>query len=143
MSGQRSIVFVKTTPFSANPKFSRRQNILETIHGALGPDTIAQIAKSIALFGMGGVGKTQIAIQYAYQNLEQFEVILWVAADNDTTIGESFWAIADGLGQLGSEDEATDAVAAAGAVKKCLAMTSTSTKRFPTCLIPVHLTALL
>jgi len=116
---------------------------LETIHGALGPDTIAQIAKFIALFGMGGVGKTQIAIQYAYQNLEQFEAILWVAADNDTTIGESFWAIADGLGQLGSEDEAKDAVAAAGAVKKFLAMTSTSTKRFPTCLIPVHLTALL
>jgi len=101
VSGQRSIIFVKTTPFSANPKFSRRQN------------------------------------------LEQFEVILWVAADNDTTIGESFWAIADGLGQLGSEDEAKDAVAAAGAVKKFLAMTSTSTKRFPTCLIPVHLTALL
>ena len=49
--------------FSVNPKFSGRQDILETVHNALGPDAHSPSTKSIALFGMGGVGKTQVAIQ--------------------------------------------------------------------------------
>lgn len=61
---------------------------------------------------MGGVGKTQIAIQYAYRNMEKFDVILWIAADNAIAIGQSFRTIADGLGLLGSNEETKDAAAA-------------------------------
>lgn len=53
-------------PSPANPKFSRRQNTLEMVRNTLGPDAYSPSTKSIALFGMGGVGKTQVAIQYAY-----------------------------------------------------------------------------
>jgi hypothetical protein len=48
-------------PFSANGKFSGRQDVLDVVHDALGPGANASVSstKSIALFGMGGVGKTQ------------------------------------------------------------------------------------
>jgi hypothetical protein len=48
-------------PFSANRKFSGRQDVLDVVHDALGPGANASVSstKSIALFGMGGVGKTQ------------------------------------------------------------------------------------
>ena len=64
--------------FSVNSKFSGRQDILETVHNARGPDAHSPSTKSIALFGMGGVGKTQVAIQYAYQNLDQFDDVQWL-----------------------------------------------------------------
>ncbi|RYP46257.1 hypothetical protein DL768_007524 [Monosporascus sp. mg162] len=89
-----------------------REDVLDAIGKSLGPEAAAPTLRSIALFGMGGAGKTQIAIQYAYRNLEKFDVILWIAADNAIAIGQSFRTVADGLGLLGSDEEIKDAAAA-------------------------------
>lgn len=110
-------------PFSMNPKFSGRQDILETVHNALGPDASSPSAKSIALFGTGGVGKTQIAIQYAYQNQDQFDVVLWIAADNAITMSQSFRVIAEGLELLNAGEEPKDTV---WAVRNWISTTSKS-----------------
>lgn len=106
--------------FSANP------NILATVRSALNPECESQasLPKSMALFGMGGVGKTQIAIQYSYLELESFDAILWMSADNAISIGKSFRTIADGLGLLESDDERKDVAVATCKVKKWLATTS-------------------
>jgi hypothetical protein len=111
-------------PFSANARFSGREDILAAIRSALDPESQASLPKSIALFGMGGVGKTQIATQYAYHELESFDVILWISADNAISIGQSFRTIADGLGLLESDDERRDVAVAIYKVKKWLATTS-------------------
>ncbi|KAK4116309.1 TPR-like protein [Canariomyces notabilis] len=116
-------------PFPANTRFSGREDVLDAVHKALSlrdTATSTQSPRSMALFGMGGVGKTQIALQYAYQNLEEFQVILWVAADNAIAIGQSFRAIAEGLGLLGTEDYTKDAAAALWKVKNWLTKTKTS-----------------
>lgn len=111
-------------PFGANTKFSGREDVLDAIGKPLDPETAATSLKSIALFGMGGVGKTQIAIQYAYRNLEKFDVVLWIAADNAIAIGQSCRTIADGLGLLGSDEEIKDTAAAIYKIKNWLATTS-------------------
>lgn len=111
-------------PFPASTKFSGREDVLEAVHKALDPGSRGALLKSVALFGMGGIGKTQIAIQYAYQNLRHFEAVLWVAADNAIAIGHSFRAIAEGLELLGSGDESKDAAAAVWTVKNWLTTTS-------------------
>jgi hypothetical protein len=111
-------------PFAANTKFSGHEDILGAIGESLDPEIVAPSLKSVALFGMGGVGKTQIAIQYAYQNLEKFDVIFWIAADNAIAIQQSFRTIADGLGLLGSDEDIKDAAAAIYKMKNWLATTS-------------------
>ena len=91
--------------FPPNPKFSGREEILDIVHDALRPEVAASSSKSMALFGMGGAGKTQIALQYAYRNLEAYDIVLWVMADNSIAILRSFREIAEGLGLLAGVNE--------------------------------------
>ena len=112
-------------PFTANTKFSGREDVLSLIRETLQTETATPSLKSIALFGMGGVGKTQIAIQYAHCNLENFDVVLWVAADNGISIGQSCRTIADELGLLGKDEHMKDTAAAVYKMKSWLATTST------------------
>jgi hypothetical protein len=113
----------KNIPFCANARFSGREDVLAAIRSALNPESQSSMPKSIALFGMGGVGKTQIAIQYAYLELESFDVVLWISADNAISIGQSFRTVADGLGLLESDDERKDVAVATYKVKKWLTTT--------------------
>ncbi|TLD28819.1 hypothetical protein PspLS_03746 [Pyricularia sp. CBS 133598] len=113
-------------PFSANAKFSGRDEVLATIHGALDPDMVASSHKSSALFGMGGVGKTQIALEYAYSSVHKFDIVMWVAADNAIAIGQSFRTIADGLGLLGDGGETNRSAAAIWKMKNWLLTTKSS-----------------
>ncbi|TGJ79179.1 hypothetical protein E0Z10_g9594 [Xylaria hypoxylon] len=125
-SGSDKRIQYNNIPFISNTKFSGREDVLDRVHNALDIDSPSSTLKSIALFGMGGVGKTQIALQYAYQNLQHFEVVLWVAADNPIAIGQSFRAIANELGLLKTDDDQKDAVAAVWKIKNWLITTKTT-----------------
>jgi hypothetical protein len=52
----------------------------------------------IALSGLGGVGKTQIAIEYAYRYRADYEAVLWANADERSLLTTSFAEIAKLLG---------------------------------------------
>ncbi|KAJ2981226.1 hypothetical protein NUW58_g6738 [Xylaria curta] len=125
-SGTNKRTQYNNIPFISNTKFSGRKDLLDKIHNVLNLNSPSPMLKSMALFGMGGVGKTQIAVQYAYQNLQHFEVILWVAADNAIAIGQSFRAIANGLGLLETDDDQKDAAGAVWKIKNWLITTKTS-----------------
>lgn len=70
---------------------------------------------------MGGVGKTQIALQYANKSRGRFNVVLWVAAESSISIGQSFLGIARDLGLIKSAEEIQDPAAAILRVKSWLA----------------------
>ena len=61
--------------------------------------------RSFVLCGFGGIGKTQIAIQYAYSRLQQYDAIFWVQADGADKIANSFRDIAIELQLIQSADE--------------------------------------
>ena len=108
-----------------NARFSGRDDILEELDTAIvDPKGRSASLMSVALFGMGGVGKTQIAIQFAYRNLDKFDVVLWVAADNAISIGQSLKTVAESLDLFGADDDTKDAAAAIWRVKNWLSSTS-------------------
>ena len=61
-------------------------------------------APSQAIAGLGGVGKTQTAVEYAYRHREQYRAVLWVRADTEASIAFGYRALAEMLLGLPEED---------------------------------------
>ena len=88
-----------------NPGFTGRGGLLAAVRERLlaGDTAVVQ-----AFQGMGGVGKTQLAIEYAYQFAGAYELGWWVNAEQGGLIGEQFAALGAALGcvQAGAGVEA-------------------------------------
>lgn len=88
------------------PEFCGRDKILNALEEHLIPRNQASSVGpspsllSYALCGTGGLGKTQIAIEFAYASMQRkdFDAIFWVAASNEGNLAKSFSDIAVGLG---------------------------------------------
>ena len=78
-----------------NPGFAGREALLTTIREALAGGDRATVQ---ALLGMGGVGKTQVALEYAHRFADEYDLISWIGAEQSGLIGEQFAALADALG---------------------------------------------
>lgn len=107
-------------PYSVNPRFWGRQDALEAVKQALGPNKDNKRQRSFALWGMGGVGKTQIALQYASESRQLFDTVLWISAENAIGSSQSFRDIARHVGLVQTDDESEDAMAAMMKVKDWL-----------------------
>jgi hypothetical protein len=78
-----------------NPAFTGRDQMLVDVRERLlgGNRTVVQ-----ALHGMGGVGKTQLAAEYAHRFSGGYDLVWWITAENSSLIGEQFAEMADVLG---------------------------------------------
>jgi tetratricopeptide (TPR) repeat protein len=77
-------------PYRPNPFFTDRGFILSTLYNHFTANQHIQQTPILALSGLPGVGKTQIAIQYAYSHLhKEYETILWLAADSRKNLSTS------------------------------------------------------
>jgi len=52
------------------------------IHQKLVLNAQPGITSSYVIYGLGGVGKTQLAIEYSYQHRNDFDIIHWLRADD-------------------------------------------------------------
>ncbi|KAL3494998.1 hypothetical protein BJX62DRAFT_196648 [Aspergillus germanicus] len=95
-------------PFAENSRFWGRREILSRIDNALFAETSQSSLRSFALYGMGGVGKTQIALKYANSSRSKFSAIFWIAAENSITLGQSFREIAKMMCLIKPDEEADD-----------------------------------
>jgi tetratricopeptide (TPR) repeat protein/transcriptional regulator with XRE-family HTH domain len=79
-------------PLQRNPCFTGRDAILTRLHTALHSRRKPPLPQ--ALCGLGGVGKTQTALDYAYRYAEEYHAVLWVKADTRDTLHSSFVSLA-------------------------------------------------
>ena len=85
-------------PFRKNKNFTGRDRELAEIHEALHfSDTLLSFQRILVLHGLGGIGKTQLAIQYAYSHQKDYTSVWWVNATTTQTLSESFLGIAQRL----------------------------------------------
>jgi tetratricopeptide (TPR) repeat protein len=84
-----------------NPGFTGRNGLLAAMRQRLKAGDRAVVQ---AMQGMGGVGKTQLAIEYAHRFAEGYDVAWWVNAEQAGLIGDQFAALGAALGcvQLGA-----------------------------------------
>ncbi|KAH0529526.1 hypothetical protein TsFJ059_004260 [Trichoderma semiorbis] len=83
-------------PFLRNEELIRRQDIVSELDRIL---PLSDDYSTAALYGLGGSGKTQIALDYAYRRCQVPNCsVFWVHADSETTFTQDFKAIAKRLG---------------------------------------------
>lgn len=104
-----SLPKVWNVPHLRNPNFTGREELLQELRSAL---TSGRAAAIVPIAGLGGVGKTQLALEYAYLHTADYEIVWWVRAEDPSTLIGDYARLATQLG-LPEKDLADQQVIAA------------------------------
>src|SRR5205823_2904680 len=82
-------------PYRRNMFFTGREDILTRLHDTLIAGKTAALTQPQAISGLGGIGKTQTAVEYAYRYGSEYQAVLWAKADSREVLVSDFVGIAD------------------------------------------------
>jgi hypothetical protein len=77
-------------PYPRNPYFTGREELLRRLASSLRAGETVGISQPQAVHGLGGVGKTQIALEYAYRYYQEYDAVLWTSADTQEALISGF-----------------------------------------------------
>jgi tetratricopeptide (TPR) repeat protein len=80
-----------------NPHFVGREEVLAQLQELLGQDQGPAVL-TLAITGLGGIGKTQTVLAYCYRHLAEYTLIWWLEADQGATLATQFVSLAPHLG---------------------------------------------
>jgi hypothetical protein len=87
-------------PYLRNPYFVGRTEILNAIKAQLLPYPTKLSTASVAICGLGGMGKTQVALSFALAEELEFETISWAVAEDQIKLANSFANFSLALGLI-------------------------------------------
>lgn len=117
MSQDKALPAIRNVPLAPTPDFTGRADELDKLKQLF--DARVTGTAIVAVHGLGGVGKTQLALRYARSCAAGYDVIWWVRAEHPATLAADFADLATAL-RLSPRGE-TDQRAAIDAVKHWLA----------------------
>src|SRR5450755_4661092 len=81
-------------PYPQNPLFTGREELLTQLATTLHAGQPTALSQPQAISGLGGIGKTQIAVEYAYRSRGDYQAVLWAQADTRENLTSSYLTIA-------------------------------------------------
>jgi DNA-binding SARP family transcriptional activator len=75
-----------------NPRFTGRDGMLSELRRRLGAGGATLVVQ--ALYGLGGVGKTQLALEYAHRFAADYDLVWWIDAEEPVLIPDQLAALA-------------------------------------------------
>ncbi|MDQ7904916.1 FxSxx-COOH system tetratricopeptide repeat protein [Phytohabitans sp. ZYX-F-186] len=74
-----------------NIGFTGREGLLQAIRRGL----LGEPWQPLILYGLGGVGKTQLAVEYAHRHADAYDLVWWIAADDRSRATASLAALGE------------------------------------------------
>jgi hypothetical protein len=106
---------VWNVPYHPNPYFIGRDLLLAEIHARL--TALEADSRRVVLTGLGGTGKTQLAVEYAYRQRADYDLVWWVRSEQPTSLLGDYASLAGqtplAAGLKTAENAAQEAVAEA------------------------------
>jgi tetratricopeptide (TPR) repeat protein len=96
-----------------NPNFTGRAELLAKLEQALRSGQPAALTQPQAIHGLGGVGKTQLAIEYAFRHTADYDVVWWIRSEEPATLATDYAALAQQLDLREKEETKQEVVVAA------------------------------
>jgi NB-ARC domain len=77
--------------------FIGRRSEIDKMKEALKPGDKSQEQRRLVLGGMGGIGKTQLAISYVKHHRNDYESVFWLNATSEATLKDGFRTVAKSI----------------------------------------------
>lgn len=106
-----------TIPYRQNRFFTGREQTLEQLSSFFSSWKAANTPIA-ALSGLGGIGKTQVVLEYAYRSSHTYQAVFWLNASSQETLVADLITLADALGLPLTKGQ--EAVAIFSSVKRWL-----------------------
>ena len=89
--------------YMRNPNFTGRKDLLKTLETNLNQGKITAITQ--AIHGLGGVGKTQLAVEYIYRYKDNYKVVWWINSEDVANLRTEYAELAVKLGEVDEKAE--------------------------------------
>ncbi|KAH0545465.1 hypothetical protein FGG08_000466 [Glutinoglossum americanum] len=95
-------------PYGLNPRFFSRAKEAAKVKEILDPRDGEDKLRVMAIYGLGGVGKTQLALHYANTSLKLYDIIAWIPSETQIKMTQALSAFARKLGLPIKDDPGED-----------------------------------
>ncbi|MEV0034724.1 FxSxx-COOH system tetratricopeptide repeat protein [Streptomyces sp. NPDC050804] len=89
-----------------NAGFTGRSLVLERMRDQLGGGMAVVLPQPQTLYGLGGIGKTQVALEYVHRFMADYDLVWWISSEQTADVVAGLAELAVRLGAQGGEDMA-------------------------------------